>query len=306
MEIKTAPSLAPAQKLPERGPNTGRAGRQVSLPYPTGRPAGPALGRLARRRVAGERTERPRQPRQAQPWGPAARRWIPGSPAPPAPPRPQHRQAGEREGSEPTRRPGPRDGDPGDRAARGSCAQGSPARPGRPDPPSARPARPRRVLTSRGQPPPWRADMPPGRTHRAATQRGGPCADPRRRGPLFRGAGRGQGGGTGGQRGRRRAWRGNRSARPLKGTGESRAPGSAGRANGIYHWDSARCGWARGEGRGGGGTPRDYAMGRPSVSRATSLQDCPALPGVSRDSPKPCVGSELSKTSPGVLKNFSL
>lgn len=143
MEIKTAPSLAPAQKLPERGPNTGRAGRQVSLPYPTGRPAGPALGRRARRRVAGERTERPRQPRQAQPWGPAARRWIPGSPAPPAPPRPQHRQAGEREGSEPTRRPGPRDGDPGDRAARGSCAQGSPARPGRPDPPSARPAPPR-------------------------------------------------------------------------------------------------------------------------------------------------------------------
>lgn len=58
---------------------------------------------------------------------------------------------------------------------------------------------------------------------------------------------------------------------------------SGGREGFITATRSARGGLARGEGRGGGGTPGGYVTGRPAVFRASSLQDCPTLPGVRRD-----------------------
>lgn len=56
------------------------------------------------------------------------------------------------------------------------------------------------LAISRGplQPGRWRADMPPGRTQRAACPRGGPFPSPRLRGPRFGRAGSRRGGGTGG------------------------------------------------------------------------------------------------------------
>lgn len=112
----------------------------------------------------------------------------------------------------------------------GGCARCSPAgpTPAPRSPPRAREppsARPRRVLTSRGPlyPGPWRADMPPGRTHPAVSLRRGPRPGPQpprsalpRRGGECSGRRRRRGWGRGprGQRGRRRRARPGRAQRP--------------------------------------------------------------------------------------------
>lgn len=148
--------------------------------------------------VAGQPRERPLPPPPSPALEPAARpRRMPGSPEPPRP------ESGQRVCQW---APGP--------VRWGSWCQSdrretAPRQPGGPASSPPQPAqlvqiplssRPLLWLTSRGplQPGRWRADMPPGCTHRAASPRGGPFPGPRRRGPRSRGAGSGLGGGAGG------------------------------------------------------------------------------------------------------------
>lgn len=168
----------------------------MSFPNTTGAPRDQAVV-AGSRCVAGQPRERPLPPPPSPAPEPAARpRRMPGSPEPPRP------DSGQRVCQW---APGP--------ARWGSWClsdrrETAPRQPGGQPPALRSPpskcrsplsSRPLRLLTSRGplQPGRWRADMPPGCTHRAASPRGGPFPGPRRRGPRSRGAGSGRGGGAG-------------------------------------------------------------------------------------------------------------
>lgn len=127
--------------------------------------------------------------------------------------------------------------------------------------------------------------MPPGRTYCAASLRSGPFPGPKRPGPRFRGAGSGRrGGGSGGAGpgGERAALGEERAAGKISvlSTPSSVVDFLPGEPAGFIPGMRFTCrDLARGEGRGGGGTPRGYVMDGPPMSQVSSLEDCPTLPG---------------------------
>lgn len=127
--------------------------------------------------------------------------------------------------------------------------------------------------------------MPPGCTHCAASLRSGPFPGPKRPDPRFRGAGSGRRGGGSGEAGPggERAALGEEGAAgkiPVLSTPSSAVDFLPGERAGFIPGMRFTCrDLARGEGRGGGGTPRGYVMDGPPKSQASLLEDCPTLPG---------------------------